>query len=601
MFATYKKIRDLLDHRERRQVLLLFLMMVIMGLLEVVSVSLIFPFMVILSNPESIKTKWYLSFLFQKLGFESSNNFLIFFGIVLLLGTIGSITFRAFTIWSITRFSHMHKFTLSQRLLCGYLHQPYSWFLDRHSADLGKSILSEVNHVITTTLMPALQLVAQAVLAVLLICFLMIINPIIALTCAIGLGSAYTLVSYAVRNYAYRTGAERMRTNREQFQIAHEALVGIKDVKIFGLEETLIERFRNPACLFARNNANCVTVAQMPRFALEAIAFGGMLIIILVLFKMEGGLSSTIPIITLFAFAAYRLLPALQSIYNNYTMIRYGKSSFNALHHDLTEITDQSAKRVKATGSSSERLPLRSNLELRHICYSYPHAKKNTLEDLCLKIPANSTVALVGASGAGKTTIADVILGLLTPQKGEILVDGKIVTESKVRAWQRSIGYVAQQIFLMDDTIAGNIAFGIPESERDMEEIERAAVAAGLHNFVLQELPGGYQTMVGEEGIKLSGGQRQRIGIARALYRNPDVLIMDEATNALDNLTEQSVMEAIYNLSPSKTIILIAHRLSTIKNCDQVFFIVSGHLQHQGTFQTLIKESKEFAELASQG
>ena len=223
------------------------------------------------------------------------------------------------------------------------------------------------------------------------------------------------------------------------------------------------------------------------------------------------------------------------------------------------------------------------------------------LNDLSLRIPANKTVALVGGSGAGKTTIADVILGLLTPQAGEMRVDGEIITQAKVRAWQRLIGYVPQQIFLMDDTIAGNIAFGLPETERDIAEIERAARTAGLHQFVMDALPKGYQTMIGEGGVKLSGGQRQRIGIARALYRDPDVLILDEATNALDGLTERAVMDAIHKLSHTKTIIIIAHRLSTVKDCDQVFFINEGRLQHQGTFQTLIDESEEFARLAKTG
>lgn len=601
MFAKYRKIRDLLNHSERRRALLLFGMMVVMGLLEVVSVSLILPFMDILSNPESIENRWYLNYFFQLLGFEDSHSFLVFFAIMLLVSILGSITFRAITTLAIMRFSHMNIFALSQRLLRGYLHQPYTWFLDRHSADLGKTVLTEITHVVNTSLIPALQLIARTILALFLICLLMLVNPIIALTSAIGLGGAYAIISYAVRNYAYRTSSGRMKANREQFQIAQEALVGIKDVKIFGIEEILIERFCKPARHFASSNANITTIAQVPKFALEGIAFGGMLLIILVLLDTEGGHSGAIPVITLFAFTAYRLLPALQGIYHNYTMIRYGKTALDALHRDLVDIADHLEKHVTFSDSDQERRPLCSVLELRNICYSYPHAKRSTLTNLSLKIPANSTVALVGGSGAGKTTIADIILGLLIPEDGELLVDGEIVTAAKIRAWQQSIGYVPQQIFLMDDTIAGNIAFGISKPDQKMVDIERASIAAGLHQFIKQELPDGYQTMVGEGGVKLSGGQRQRIGIARALYRNPDVLIMDEATNALDSLTEQAVMDAIHNLAHTKTVILIAHRFSTVRNCDQVFFIVSGSLQHQGTFQTLIEESEEFAKLANAG
>ena len=572
-----------------------------MGLLDVVSVSLIFPFMAILSNPELIENSRYLSFLFQHLGFKDSHSFLVFFATLLFIAIIGSITFRAVVTLAVMRFSHMQVYKLSRRLLRGYLNQPYAWFLDRHSADLGKTVLSEVAYVVNKTLIPALQLVAQTILALILICFLMIIDPMIALTAAVGLGGAYAMVSYFVRNYTYRTGAERVQANREQFQIAQDALVGFKDVKIFGLEGSMIERFSGPARLYAQSNANSISVAQIPRFALEAIGFGGMLFMIMVLLETQGGISGALPIITLYAFAAYRLLPALQNIYHNYTMIRFGSAAFDALHQDMIEFDGQSDAGSEATGSEQQHRPLHDVLELRHISYSYPQSERPVLNDLSLRIPANTTVALVGASGAGKTTIADIILGLLTPQKGDMRVDGEIITPDKVRAWRKSIGYVPQQIFLMDDTIAGNIAFGMPEMERDNVEIERAASAAGLHQFVTGELPRGYQTMIGEGGIKLSGGQRQRIGIARALYRNPDVLIMDEATNALDGLTERAVMDAIHNLSRTKTIIIIAHRLTTVKDCDQVFFIAAGRLQHQGTFQTLIDESEEFARLARTG
>lgn len=601
MLDTYRKLHDLLGPGDRRQAFFLFFMMIIMGLLNVISVSLVLPFMDILSNPELIENNRYLGFLYQQLKFKDNHSFLVFFASILLFAIIASIAFKAFVTLAIMRFSHMQVFKLSRALLQGYLNQPYAWFLDRHSADLGKTVLSEVAHVVNTTLINVLQLISQVILALFLIAFLMMIDPVIAIVSTVGLGSLYAILNRSVRNYAYRTGAERVQANRQQFQIAQEALVGFKDIKIFGLEDKIIERFSHPARLYARNNANSTTIAQIPRFAMEAIAFGGMLLIIMVLLETKGGVTAALPIITLFAFAAYRLLPALQSIYGSFTMIRYGRATFNALHRDMVEIARQPDHGTPYTRSDQAHYPLHDSLELRNINYSYPESERPVLKNLSLKIPANKTVALVGSSGAGKTTIADIILGLLTPQEGELRVDGEIITPAKVRAWQRSIGYVPQQIFLMDDTIAGNIAFGLSETERDVAEIERAARTAGLHQFVMDELPDGYQTMMGEGGVKLSGGQRQRIGIARALYRDPDVLIMDEATNALDSLTERAVMDAIHKLSHTKTIIIIAHRLTTVKDCDQVFFISDGRLRHQGTFQTLINESEEFARLARTG
>lgn len=601
MLDSFKKIKDILTPRQQQYSLLLFGMMIIMGLLDVVSISLIFPFMDLLSNPESIEQKWYLNNLFQWLKFNNHHDFLIFSAILLLFGIIISIIFRAITILAFMRFSHTSTFELAKRVLCGYLHQPYEWFLDRHSADLGKTLLSEVNHVINTSLVQALYFVSRIVLAIFLICLLMVVNPVIALTSGLGLGAVYACISFIIRKYAHYNSARRMQANKEQFQIAQETLAGIKDVKIFGLEQIMVDRFSKPALFYARSNANMVTITQTPRFALEAIAFGGMLLIILIMLNTRSEAESVIPIITLFAFTAYRLLPAMQGIYQNYSMMRYGKNALDVLHRDLMHLEKRIDKDDETMVTGPECYPLGSVLELRNIHYRYPGTQTETLKDLSLKISANTTIALVGGSGAGKTTVADIILGLLIPQSGELIVDGEIISRDKVRSWQQSIGYVPQNIFLMDDTIAANIAFGISRPQQDIAAIKYAAKAAGLDQFISNELPDEYQTMVGEGGVKLSGGQRQRIGIARALYRNPDVLIMDEATNALDNLTEQAVMDAIYNLSRTRTIILIAHRLSTVKNCDQIFFIDSGCLKDQGTFQELMENNREFAQLTSAG
>ena len=334
----------------------------------------------------------------------------------------------------------------------------------------------------------------------------------------------------------------------------------------------------------------------MPRHALEALAIGGILIVTLVLLTTESGeFSRVFPVLVLFAFAGLRLLPAIQKLYSNVASLRFSGPALDALYADLEPTRAAVAVPLVTKG---EPLPLRQRLELRNVTYTYPNAERPALSNLSLTIPAKSTVGFVGSTGAGKTTIVDVILGLLEPQKGEIVVDGVSITSENYHCWRQSIGYVPQHIFLADESVAANIALGAPPNKIDMQAVEEAARVAELHDFVIRELPQEYQTKVGERGVRLSGGQRQRIGIARALYHDPDVLLLDEATSALDNITERAVIDAVRNLAHRKTILIIAHRLTTVRICDELFLLERGRLKAQGTYSDLRKADREFRQMA---
>ena len=326
---------------------------------------------------------------------------------------------------------------------------------------------------------------------------------------------------------------------------------------------------------------------------MEAIAFGGILLVVLYYIKQSGTFTDVLPLIALYAFAGYRLMPALQLIYSNFTYLRSVGPSLDAMYDDLNSLDSFSSQHDQGI------LPLNKAINLNHISYHYPNSSKTALKDISLNIPAYTTVGLVGATGSGKTTTVDIILGLLKVQQGTLEVDGKVIDKHNLRAWQKSIGYVPQHIYLADNTVAANIAFGINPEDINQAAVERAAKIANLHEFVINELSLQYQTTLGERGIRLSGGQRQRIGIARALYHNPKILILDEATSALDNLTEKVVMEAVYRLSNKITIILIAHRLSTVKLCDNIYLLEMGKLKEQGTFEKLTKSSNLFQETAT--
>jgi ABC-type multidrug transport system fused ATPase/permease subunit len=495
----------------------------------------------------------------------------------------------------IVRYANGLTYSLSTRLLETYLRKPYVWFLNQHTAHLGKTILSEVDEVVTGSVVPVLQLFSCLIAASAVVAVLIVADPTVALSVIFALGAAYTAVYLGVRRYLQWAGRDRYSANRERYQIANEVLAGIKEVRVGGLEAAYLNRFRAPAQRFARRRAMGKLIGLMPRYAFEIVANGGLLIVLIVLLGWSGrSPSSVVPMLGLYAFAGLRLIPALQDTYLNLTKISFGQAALDRLSSDLASGATQTPHAQRVV----EALPLRERLELRNVTFTYPEAGRPALVDVSLVIPARTTVGFVGATGAGKTTLVDVILGLLEPQRGEVLVDGASIHPDNVRAWQRSIGYVPQQIFLADDTVAGNIAFGVSAQRIDMTAVERAAKCAEIHDFV-EGLPDGYQTKIGERGIRLSGGQRQRIGIARALYNDPDVLVFDEATSALDNLTEKAVMDAISNLTRLKTILVIAHRLSTVRPCDRIFLLDRGQLKTAGTFDELLAQDAGFQKLAT--
>jgi ABC-type multidrug transport system fused ATPase/permease subunit len=329
-------------------------------------------------------------------------------------------------------------------------------------------------------------------------------------------------------------------------------------------------------------------VKQLPRFILEIMAFSGIMLIMLYLIVKIGNFNNALPFISLYVFAGYRLIPAMQQIYTSFTQLSFVAPSLNVISEDV--------ENFKKNNSYEDEniLPLNKKIILKNVYYNYPNSTRTVLKDINLAIPAKTTIGLIGTTGSGKTTIVDIILGLIEAKKGTLEVDDKVITKKNSRAWQRSIGYVPQHINLIDDTIEANIAFGVNPKEVNKEAVERASRIANLHKFVIDELPEQYKTTIGERGVRLSGGQRQRIGIARALYHRPKVLILDEATSALDIQTEKSVMDEINNLEKNITIIVIAHRLSTIKNCNIIFKLENGKLVNRGTYDELINNKIKF-------
>ena len=594
---TLKKIYFLLTPHERKVASLLLIMIFIMALLDTIGVASILPFMAVLANPELIETNLVLNNMFRALkpfGVENNQQFLFSLGIIVFITLITSLAFKAITTYAQVRFVQMREYSIGKRLIEEYLHQPYSWFLNRHSADLGKTILSEISQVVAGGINPLIELIAKGMITIALILLLIVVDSKLALIVGLTLGVSYGIIYKLTQNYLNRIGEQSLKNNQLRFTAVSEAFGAAKEVKVGRLEQIYVKRFSGPAQSFAKNHASSSAITQLPRFALEAIAFGGIILVILYLMRQTGSFASALPIISLYAFAGYRLMPALQQIYASLTQLTFVGPSLNKLYEDLKNLKLVDLKPADFN-QDKNFIFLKKEITLKDIYYQYPNTEITSLKGINLKIHAGSSVGIVGKTGSGKTTTVDIILGLLEPQKGTLEIDGQVVKRNNLRAWQKSIGYVPQQIYLSDDTVASNIAFGVESENIDQDALMKASKIANLHNFVMNELPKKYDTTVGERGIRLSGGQKQRIGIARALYHNPKILIFDEATSALDNLTEKAVMEATSKLGKDITVIMIAHRLSTVKNCDLIFLLENGKLKTSGTFEELVKNDTNFS------
>lgn len=596
LLDIYKKLYAMLRGRERLHFYLLLVTITVSGLFDMVGVAAILPFLAVLTDPSVIEEQSRLAMLYDWLQPRDTQQFLFLLGLGIFAVIVFGTVFKLFTMYALARFSHMRRFHISQRLLAGYLRQPYDWFLSRHSSTLVKTVLQEVDQMVGAAMVPAMKILAQSVTILFLLVLLIVVEPGAALGTLTVFGLSYAGIFLFVRNFLMRLGHDRVTSNTDRFRVASEALGGIKDVKLMGLEETYMRSFRPPARTHARTLVFEQVISELPRYALEALAFGGMIALILILLSTsDSGLGGVLPVLGLFAMAGLRMLPAIQNIYHSAAKLRVGLAVLTVVHDDLLNLEDAG---VQFAGPKKNRLPVTDRIELRGARYAYPETKRPVLDGLDLEIRANSTVGIVGGTGAGKTTVVDVLMGLLALDSGELQVDGVKITRDRLRDWQNNIGYVPQHIYLVDDTVAANVAFGIPPDRIDMAAVERAARLANLHDFVTEELEHGYEQLVGERGVRLSGGQKQRIGIARALYHDPEVLVFDEATSALDNITESAIMEAVDSFSHSKTIIMIAHRLTTVETCDEIFLLQRGQCVDRGTYSELVARNETFRNLA---
>ncbi|WP_210399005.1 ABC transporter ATP-binding protein [Steroidobacter denitrificans] len=569
--------------------------LVLVALFEVAGIASIMPFMAVVMNPEIIHTNRFLEWTFQELGFQSDQIYLIALGLLVLGLLIFGNVVKAASMWITLRFHNGLYYKLARHLLARYMSLPYTFFLNRNTAELSKNILGEVQTVIGGVLDPMTKAISSLLVCTAILTLLIVVDPSVALAIALVLGGCYVSVYKLVRRKLQSIGRQQVEANAQKFKWASESLSGIKDLKVLGREHTFLQRFSLHASRHAHNNITAGLISSLPRFVLESVAFGGILLVVIYLVAQGKGISQMVPLLTLYAFAGYRLMPSLQELFIAFAKLRFSAAGLDIVHHDLMLGSQQPGDLAQHLPPVNRApLPFKERLELREVSFSYEGTLEPTLRHLNLRVMPNTSIGLVGPTGCGKSTTVDLILGLISPSGGEFLVDGTQITAANIRQWRQNVGYVPQTIYISDDTIARNIAFGVPDEEIDIAKVREAARLAKLAEFVENELPDHYDTAIGERGVRLSGGQRQRIGIARALYRDPSILIMDEATSALDGVTEEHIMDAVRSLSGKKTIILIAHRLTTVRDCDVIYLLEHGSIASQGTFDELMRDSSWF-------
>lgn len=572
MISFFKRLWLHLSSRRRRQFLALLLLMLLVSTSEIVSFGAVFPFLMALTEPERVLGLPFISSMIERLALNEPRQPILLFSVIFFIAIAFAGLLRILLLWATTRLSFAAGADLSIDMYNRTLHQPYSVHCSRNSSEIINSITVKANGVIYSIILPALTLLSASITVTCVLIALLTIQPFIALAALSSISFIYLVIVRITRQQLLRDSVCIARESTQLIKSLTEGLGGIRDVLIDGSQEVYVNSYRNADTRLRRSQGNSFFISISPRYAVETL---GMLFIVALAYafaQQPHGIALVIPVLGALALGAQRLLPLLQNAYASWAQISSGLSSLE----DTLALLEQPLPNNPIYPSAP--LSFNRDISLHQLGFRYNNESPFILKEINLSIKKGSRVGIIGRTGSGKSTLLDIIMGLLPATEGLLEVDGQPITQDNLRKWQDHIAHVPQDIFLADTTVEENIAFGIPNDQIDRSRVKIAADQAQIASTI-ESLAKGYQTLVGERGVRLSGGQRQRIGIARALYKRADVIVFDEATSALDNDTEQAVMQAIDTLSTDLTIIIIAHRLTTLRNCSQIIEIADGTIK----------------------
>lgn len=602
----------MLTSTERQKFALLAVVVLLMSILEVVGVVSVLPFIQLVADPGIVDRNEFLHKVYVTVGFENIRQMMIWAGASVIALLCLTNAFSVFKTWLQYKTSWSVSHQVSVRLLKAYLARPYEYFLNRNTTEFTAFVIGETTHLTNGIIIPIIEVFSRGLVSIIIFGLLLWVDVKVALVMFGALGSAYTIIFLFQRRYLRRIGEQRIDLSVKRYQSVIQLFDGIKTVQVFDRDSFFADRYEAASGEFCEIQPRYNVTVTAPKYILEVLAFSTIVMVTIHLYLTVGDIANIIPKLSLYAIAGYRLLPALQSgfaaigklvhtwpvidkLYEALYVqaIKNGKRDESPLQTiDVNQASNANRKEV------TERLPLNHTIRLEDLTFTYENNERPTLQDINLTIRKGEKVAFVGATGSGKTTLVDLIVGLLRPDEGKVMIDHIPLSPSLLSSWRDGIAYVPQDVFLFDDTAARNISLKETLTKEEEARLHAAAKLADIHDFISSELADSYHTMIGEKGVRLSGGQRQRLGLARAFFHQPAVLVLDEATSALDNVTERGIIESLNKLPQEMTTIVIAHRLSTVRHADRIFLVRDGAISASGTFAELELESESFQEMA---
>jgi ABC-type multidrug transport system fused ATPase/permease subunit len=603
MLKQLREFYSLLTQQQRRQLLRLQVLIIGMALAQIAGVIAIGPFMALVGDMSKLQGDGWLAWAYAFSGMQSPKNFLSLLGVMVLGVLLLAALFSIYTTWRLALYSAQVGAELSSRLYRYYLHQPWLFHSGQNTSGLITKVSAEVQRVTVKIINPAMELNAKSVMVSLMTMAIFLYNPVVAISGLVIFIGTYLLLYQTVRRFLTIHGKRVSEAQSKRFKLMSEGFGGIKDLLLLHRQAGFTSRFEKASNRIARGEGVTQGLSEAPRYAIELVAFGSVIMLVIYLLNLyEGNLGAILPALSIYALAGFKMLPGFQKIYTSITKIRGNLAAYDSIREDLIASRDETKYGYAGSDTQPDMhitpwVPQRE-IKIQDVVFDYPGTRELALDGLTLTIPVNKMVGLVGASGSGKSTAVDLLLGLIEPQQGQILIDDVPLTQDNLRHWQAGVGFVPQQIFLSDASILENVAFAIERKDIDVERVKEALRMAQLDEL-LERFPEGLETRIGERGVQISGGQRQRLGIARALYLQARVLVFDEATSALDGITEKRVMEDIQRFSGQMTVVMIAHRLATVKECDIIYLLENGQVSDAGTYDDLASRNHTFQMMAN--